>query len=104
MIDSRKLLPTQIQLIRSAMSAIVFEHVPVEQLPSQWRLRLAAANGELVTVRIESEGSALLATESNNPMFGLWRDRTDVVDVERFVRDLREARYPANGTPPAATE
>ena len=82
------------------MSAIVFEHVPVEELPVQWRLRLAAASGQHVTVRIESENSAPDVSPSTNPMFGLWRERTDVADVEGYMHDVRAARYPAN-TPPS---
>lgn len=78
------------------MSAIVFEHVPVEELPAQWRLRLAAASGEHVTVRIESESSPPVVSPSTNPMFGLWRERTDVADVEGYMHSARAARYPAN--------
>ena len=74
------------------MSAIVFEHVPVDELPEQWRLRVAAVSGEHVTVRIESEDSAHVAPQSTNPMFGLWRERADVSDVEGYMRDVRATR------------
>ena len=82
------------------MSAIVFEHVPVEELPVEWRLRLAAASGERVTVRIESETDPTVSSPSTNPMFGLWKERADVADVEGYVNGVRAARYSAN-TPPS---
>jgi len=85
------------------MSAIVFEHVTVEELPEQWRLRLAAVSGEHVTVRIESEGGLDTATLSNNPMFGLWRERADVADVDGYMRDVRATRYPLDAPPPERT-
>ena len=82
------------------MSAIVFEHVPVEELPAQWRLRLAAASGERLTVRIESETAPAVTSPSTNPMFGLWKERADVADVEGYLHGVRAARYFAN-TPPS---
>ena len=82
------------------MSAIVFEHVPVEELPVQWRLRLAAVSGEHVTVRIESENGPPDVSPSANPMFGLWRERADVADVEGYMHGVRAARFPTN-TPPS---
>ncbi len=90
--------------MRITMSTIVLEHVPVEELPVQWRLRLAAASGEHVTVRIESEISPAVASASTNPMFGLWRERTDVADVEGYMHGMRAARYPANTPPPERSE
>lgn len=86
------------------MSEIVFEHVPVEELPEQWRLRLAAASGERVTVRIESETEPTVASPSTNPMFGLWRERTDVADVEGYMHGVRAQRYPANAPPSERSE
>ena len=71
------------------MSAIVFEHVPVDELPEQWRQRLATVSGEHVTVRIESEGSPRAASQSTNAMFGLWRERADIADVDGYVREVR---------------
>jgi hypothetical protein len=82
------------------MSAIVFEHVPVEELPAQWRLQLAAASGERVTVRIESETEPSVVSPSTNPMFGLWRERTDIADVEGYMLSVRAPRHLAN-TPPS---
>ncbi len=37
------------------MNAIVFEHVPVAELPAEWQAKLAMAPGTTVTVRIEEE-------------------------------------------------
>ena len=86
------------------MSAIVFEHVPVEELPVQWRLRLATASGQHVTVRIESENSPPDVSPSTNPKFGLWRERTDLADVEGFMHGVRSARYPTNAPPSEFSE
>jgi hypothetical protein len=88
------------------MSAIVLEHVPVEELPSQWRLRLAATSGQHVTVRIEPENSppAPVVPLSTNPMFGLWKERADIADVDGYMSDVRAARYPANTLPSERSE
>lgn len=40
------------------MNAVVFEHVPVADLPAAWRAKLAKAGDTLVTVRIEEEAQA----------------------------------------------
>lgn len=77
------------------MSAIVIEHVKVEDLPEDWRERLHAAADARVTVRIEEELQVSLATneETDNPLFGMWRDREDMADVEAYVRKLRAPRF-----------
>jgi len=77
------------------MSAIVIEHVKVEDLPEYWRERLHAAADARVTVRIEEELQVSLATneETDNPLFGMWRDREDMADVEAYVRKLRAPRF-----------
>ena len=71
------------------MNAVVFEHVPVSELPEQWRSKLSGT--ATVTVRIEEEapGSAEFA---DDPLFGMWRDREDMADVASYVRRLRAAR------------
>lgn len=64
------------------MNAIVIEHVPVAELPSSWRARLAQSPGAHVTVRIEQE--AMQTTVPNqefvtdDPLFGMWRDRDNM--------------------------
>ena len=42
-------------------------------------------------VGIEQEGRAERQGESL-PAFGMWRDRTDMADVEAYLRGLRKAR------------
>ena len=79
------------------MNAIVIEHVPVAELPEKWRAKLANAVGALVTVRIEEEAPAEdFATD--DPAFGIWRDREDVADVAAYVRKLRQPRYNRDGS------
>ena len=77
------------------MGAIVIEHVKVGDLPEDWRERLHAAADARVTVRIEEEAQASQATkeETDNPLFGMWRDREDMADVEAYVRKLRAPRF-----------
>jgi hypothetical protein len=62
------------------MNAVVFEHVPVADLPEKWRSKLAKAGDALVTVRIEEEPQAA-EDFAHDPLFGLWRDREDMADV-----------------------
>ena len=78
------------------MSAVVIEHVRVGDLPEDWRARLHAAADARVTVRLEEEVEAPQAAtkeESDNPLFGMWRDRADITDVEAYVRQLRAPRF-----------
>lgn len=78
------------------MSAIVIEHVKVGDLPEDWRERLHAAADARVTVRIEEEVQApqpATNEETDNPLFGMWRDREDMADVEAYVRRLRAPRF-----------
>jgi hypothetical protein len=84
----------------SKMNAVVFEHVPVAELPQAWREKLANAAGALVTVRIEEEPQATPAEEftTDDPAFGIWRDREDMADVAAYVRKLREPRYNRDGS------
>ena len=79
------------------MNAVVFEHVPVAELPEKWRARLIQAGSATVTVRIEQEAQDALqgqAEESaDDPLFGMWRDREDMADVAGYVRKLRASRF-----------
>jgi hypothetical protein len=80
------------------MNAIVIEHVKVSELPEDWRARLHTAGNACVTVRIEEESAqiAIQTTEAfvtNDPAFGIWRDREDITDVEAYVRKLRTPRF-----------
>ncbi len=82
------------------MNAIVFEHVPVAELPLAWRAKLAKAAGATVTVRIEEEAQAAQAEEfvTDDPLFGMWRDREDMADVAGYVRSIRASRFNDDGT------
>ena len=82
------------------MNAIVIEHVPVAELPLAWRAKLAQSADTHVTVRIEEEAPADVAQEfvTDDPAFGIWRDRQDMTDVQAYVRKLREPRYSLDGS------
>jgi hypothetical protein len=81
------------------MNAIVFEHVPVADLPAEWRAKLAQAPGATVTVRIEAEVQDSANAYSDALLFGMWRDREDMADVAGYVRGVRADRFSDN--PPA---
>ncbi len=80
------------------MTAIVIEHVKVSDLPKAWREKLPGGTATRVTVRIEAEtGQAeKVAAETfvtDDPAFGIWRDRKDMADVAAYVRKLRAPRH-----------
>lgn len=77
------------------MNAVVIEHVKVSELPKDWQTRLHAPANARVTIRIEEEAeSAEVANNSTeNPLFGMWRDRDEIADVETYVRKLRAPRF-----------
>jgi hypothetical protein len=81
------------------MNAVVFEHVPVADLPQAWRDKLGQAPDARVTVRIEAEQQE--ASEpfvTDDPAFGIWRDREDMTDVEAYVRRIRAPRFNRDGS------
>jgi hypothetical protein len=82
------------------MNAVVFEHVPVAELPEKWRAKLTQAGSATVTVRIEEEAQAEPAEEfvTDDPAFGIWRDREDMADVAAYVRKIRQPRYNRDGS------
>jgi hypothetical protein len=88
------------------MNAVVFEHVPVAELPQKWREKLAVAGkagNATVTVRIEEEAqeqaaAAADAFVTDDPAFGIWRDREDMADVAAYVRKIRQSRYNRDGS------
>ena len=84
------------------MSAIVIEHVNVADLPETWRARLPEMRASRVTVRIEEEGIASTSMGDDNPavdlLFGMWREREDMSDVDSYVRKLRAPRYNPDGS------
>jgi len=74
------------------MNAVVFEHVKVTELPEGWRRKLAMPADAHVTVRIEAE-AAQAAAFSDDPLFGMWRDREDMANVAAYVRRIRASRF-----------
>ncbi len=83
------------------MNAVVLEHVPVADLPQAWRDKLghelANVAGVRVTVRIEQEAPADEFV-TDDPAFGIWRDREDMADVEAYVRRIRAPRFNRDGS------
>lgn len=80
------------------MSTLVIEHLKASDLPKQWAQHLKARPDETVTVRIETEPEQTDAkvTEvfvTNDPAFGIWRDRGDIGDVEAHTKRVRASRY-----------
>lgn len=84
------------------MNAVVFEHVPVADLPQAWRDKLGQDADARVTVRIEAEGATPDAQDeavlAEDPLFGMWRDREDMADVAGYVRSIRASRFNNDGT------
>lgn len=75
------------------MNSIVFEHVPVAQLPAEWRAKLAKRPGATVTVRIDEESPDRDKACTDDPLFGMWRDREHMADVAAYVRGIRADRF-----------
>jgi hypothetical protein len=75
------------------MNAVVFEHVKVTELPEGWRSKLAMPADAHVTVRIEAEAAQATAAFSDDPLFGMWRDREDMADVAAYIRRIRASRF-----------
>ena len=84
------------------MSAVIIEHVNTADLPETWRAKLPTPAAARVTVRIEEETqateAAVAAFVTNDPAFGMWRDREVMADVEAYIRKLRAPRYHRDGT------
>ena len=82
------------------MNAVVFEHVPVAELPEKWRAGLAEGGTVTVTVRIEPETQSAPeeAFTTDDPAFGIWRDRDDMTDVADYVRRIRQPRFGRDGS------
>lgn len=84
------------------MSAVIIEHVNVADLPETWRARLSASRTTHVTVRIEEEGATKTTAKETDAavdlLFGMWRDREDMADVDGYIRGLRAPRYNSDGS------
>ena len=96
------LAPTLAAIQESNMSAVVIEHVNVAELPDTWRARLPVPRAARVTVRLEEENTTQTEAYEGNPgvdiLFGMWRDREDMADVEGYIRKLRVPRYNLDGS------
>lgn len=79
------------------MGAVIIEHVKVGDLPEAWRERLAKPSDARVTVCIEEETDArdtpVTQETADDPLFGMWRDREDMADIEGYARKLRAPRF-----------
>ena len=83
------------------MNSVVIEHVKISELPEAWRAELDFGSEALVTVRIESEQSVQAIEENfatDDPAFGIWRDREDIRDAAGYLRKLRAPRYRRDGS------
>lgn len=68
-------------------------------LDSRLDLAPAAPAGMHVTVRIEAEIGAAAAPGNfvtDDPAFGIWRDRKDMADVQAYLAELRAPQYVRN--------
>ncbi len=75
------------------MQAVIIEHVRIADLPEAWRTRLPASPEARVTIRIEEEPATTTGVLTDDPMFGMWRDREDMADVDAHMRKLRAPRF-----------
>lgn len=84
------------------MATLVIEHLKASDLPAHWAESLKISPEQTVTVRIETEiqtmPSEAATFVTDDPAFGIWRDREDMVDVAGFVRNLRNPRYNRDGS------
>lgn len=84
------------------MSAVIIEHVNVADLPETWRAKLRAPQTAQVTVRIEEEITSSTAASDTDTavdlLFGMWRDRQDIADVDDYIRKLRAPRFNSDGS------
>lgn len=72
------------------MSALIIDHVAINELPEAWRAKLSNSRVVRVTVHIEEEN---LDTEiPKDQLFGMWRDRKDMANVDAYIRNLRTPR------------
>ena len=84
------------------MTTLVIEHIKASDLPMPWAQQLKARPEQKVTVRIETEevATAKDAAEfvTDDPAFGIWRDRDDMADVDAYLARLRAPRYQRDGS------
>jgi hypothetical protein len=85
-----------------SMGVVIIEHVKASELPPQWVQRLRISPEQAVRVHIEPEETAtaqeMVDFVTDDPAFGIWRDREDMADVEAYIRKLRAPRYNRDGS------
>lgn len=81
---------------------VVIENVKATELPREWADRLNAPADARFVVRIEpmqtdqaqaAEDETAADSSASRPAFGIWRDREDLAEVERYLRTLRSPRF-----------
>lgn len=84
------------------MNTIVIKHVAYDELPAAWRTEFNIAKNTRVTVHIEEEKEVVedcaFPALTGNPLFGVWQNREETVDVTAYARKLRAPRYKADGS------
>jgi len=88
---------TDAELHSQAACLVLDEFADVSEEEPDRRKDLAPI---LETVRIEEEAQATPAEDfvTDDPLFGMWRDREDMADVEGYVRSIRASRFNDDGT------
>jgi hypothetical protein len=84
---------------KNAMSKVE-KHFDSIKASCQWLSSLTLAKGDEVTVTITSAKDRRAQAKqaptrkfSETSLCGLWRDRDDIQDVDRYVRELRKPRF-----------
>lgn len=75
------------------MTTIVFQDVPVAELPPVWRRKLASMHSEQVTVRIEGHDEAYAEA-----LYGLHDSSAEPDDTTAYLRSIRTPGYNFNPT------
>jgi hypothetical protein len=89
----RKMRACKVNIEGCLMTTVVIEHVALNELPAAWRARFPVSSRAHVTVCIEEEpGGDSVTPFAQNPLFGLWKDRDDLADVQAYARQLRAPR------------
>jgi len=79
------------------MRVLVIEQLRASELPQEWARELRLAPEQIIKLRVEAQlppdpSLHLECCAADDSAFGIWRDRTDIADVEDYVRVLRTAR------------
>ncbi len=75
----------------------IFPHVQRDQLPREWARSFRSGEEERFTVVVISEWAEPVASKrkekwADQAIYGMWREREDMVDVNDYVRNLRKIR------------